>query len=281
MKYIICFILVTIFILYCHKSKENFDSIFDVSTQDNKNKPSVQLRNFYGIPPHGGTYLTIPKKNCYAKENELVCDETLIEANSIKNVVGTPDILGNIDTPKSRTIINIAELGTIKNNFIVKYCSIHNFLINAGTSIKINSDNFKKNYLKFNGIQYNLISLEWRKSNIVDYKLQLHLIHTDINNNKLHIVIPLKSNKDTNLIDPVGINNIIHHYDYIPDLNYDSGNIGKFIDINLKELIPIFNIAAFRYIKMNDKEEWFITKNQLFDMLTCDKIYNKIIRMNE
>jgi hypothetical protein len=261
MKYIIFFILVILFVFYCYKSKEKFDSIVDVLVKDNISKPPLQLKQFYGTPPDGGPYITVPKKNCYAKENKLICDEKVVEKNQI--------------------MINIGELGIVKNKFIIKYCSIHNFLINTGTSIKINSDVLEKNYLKLNDSKYFLISMEWKKSNIADYKLQLHLIHKNKINNEIHIVVPLKYNKDTNLINPMGVNNIIHHYDYIPDLNYDSGNIGKFISVNLKELIPIFNISTLRYIKMNDKEEWFITKNQLFDMLTCDKIYNKIIRMNE
>jgi hypothetical protein len=174
--------------------------------------------------------------------------------------------------------LDLLTLPIVKNDTKQKYCSISNYLVNTGNSIKFESDDSQRNWIEIGGKKYNLYQLEWKKSFIIGYKLDLHIIHKDLLGNTVIMVIPLRLNTDDDLVNPTGVNSIIKHYEYIPDLTYKSGIGGKVLFADLSELLFIFNDSGFRYYRLNDTTELYIGSQKPFNSFIANSIFNKIKR---
>jgi len=253
MKYLIIILFVGFILFLFNNNKEFLNETLNFNSKPDK------LKHFYGQIPVKGTLISkFPMKKCHTVNGKLICEGDQIIEETITKKIKTN------------------ELQFINNIFIVGYCRINNFLINTGKSIILNCEN-DNNILTADNKPYVLKYLEWRLSNIDDYKLQFHLVHKN-NDHEIHIVSPLIITPDTNLLEPKGINRILYYYEYIPDLSYDSGNIGKIIRADLKYLLPIFESSGFKYHKNGSNEDWYMSKPQKFNSKVGETIIKKITR---
>jgi len=123
------------------------------------------------------------------KTNENMTDNYNKFLNNKTSLIQKNDVF------KSDESIEITLLPVCNKIITVDYGLNINTIINDGISIHQNINDPMIHTIEVDKKNYNLVKIEWRKTNFTYNKkpvgLTLHLLHNDYNMNRLNIIIPL------------------------------------------------------------------------------------------
>ena len=207
--------------------------------------------------------------------NNCTCDdivENMINNNNNTFLNNGTSIITKKDIYKINEPIEITELPSCNKKIIVDYGLNIDNIINDSISISQNIIDPLLHTIEIDNKNYNLIKIEWRKTNFTinnkSIGLSLHLIHNDYKSiNNLIIIIPLDlsiENKNTStegfknmlykkMIDYTNIYNPTSIIDNIKNDNKDKNNIINNIT-NLKDSIINNHSINSEFINKNIKK---------------------------